>query len=179
MSNRPRYLSNVIFILMAGLAVARCGYAQDKGHKFSLALFDDYGCKAKGRTQDCSGAVMKEILADGKNAIPILISQLTETARTKEQISDYWSDTRTGDVAYIVLTDLFTESDLHTFNMPAVPDFPTVMKGCDSTAQGCWNEFLRRHGRKSVQQAWLSAWNLRKDQIYWEPNERCFRITKK
>ena len=44
---------------------------------------------AKGRVQDCSGTVMQQILADGKNAIPILISQLTETARTKKQIEDY------------------------------------------------------------------------------------------
>jgi hypothetical protein len=168
------------FILVALAALAHFGYAQGGGgHKFLLTQFDDYGCRAKGRVQDCPGTVMTQILADGKNAIPILISQLTETTRTKEQIGDYWSDTRSGDVAYIVLTDLFTESDLHMFDMPAVPDWPTIMKGCDSTAQGCWNEFLQKHGRKYVQQAWLSAWTQWKDQINWEPKERCFRITKK
>jgi len=69
---------------------------------------------------------MQKILADGQNGIPVLISQLTETARTKYQIADYWGDTRSGDVAYVILTDLFTDADLHTFGMPGVPDWPTV-----------------------------------------------------
>jgi len=49
---------------------------------------------AKGRVQDCSGTVMQKILADGQNGIPVLISQLTETARTKYQIADYWGPLR-------------------------------------------------------------------------------------
>jgi len=122
---------------------------------------------------------MKQILADGKNAIPTLISQLTETMRTKKQIADYWGDTRSGDVAYVILTDLFTESDGETFAMPGVPDWPTVMKGCDKMAQGCWDEYLTKHGRTSVKQAWLRAWNLRKGQIYWESTARCFRVASK
>jgi len=44
---------------------------------------------AKGRVQDCRGTVMQQILADGAEAIPILISQLTETAVAKNQIADY------------------------------------------------------------------------------------------
>ncbi len=121
---------------------------------------------------------MKQILADGKNAIPVLISQLTETARTKYQIADYWGDTRSGDVAYAILADLFTDDDLHTFGMPGVPDWPIVMKGCNSTAQGCWDEYLRKHGRISVQQAWMGAWNLNKDKVYWDAKAQCFRVSK-
>jgi len=133
---------------------------------------------AKGRVQDCSGTVMQKILADGQNGIPVLISQLTETPRTKYQIADYWGDTRSGDVAYVILTDLFTGADLHTFGMPGVPDWPTVMKGCDRTAQGCWDEYLRRHGRMSVQQAWMRAWNLHKDKVYWDATAQCFQVPK-
>jgi hypothetical protein len=47
--------------------------------KYPLTKFNNEGCMAKGRVQDCSGSVMRQILADGKNAIPVLISQLTET----------------------------------------------------------------------------------------------------
>jgi len=79
---------------------------QTKRAKYPLTQFDNEGCMAKGRVQDCSGTVMQKILADGQNGIPILISQLTETARTKYQIADYWGDTRSGDVAYVILTDL-------------------------------------------------------------------------
>src|ERR1700728_1710565 len=107
------------------------GHGQTKSGKYPLTQFDNYGCMAKGRVQDCSGTVMQQILADGKNAIPVLISQLTETARAQKQIADYWGDTRSGDVAFVVLNDLFTDSDLHTFRLPGVPDWVTVQKGCN------------------------------------------------
>jgi hypothetical protein len=178
LSIRKRFPQTVLAVCVA-LAVAQAGHTQSKLAKYALTQFDNYGCRAKGRVQDCSGKVMREILADGKDAIPILISQLTETTRTKEQIADYWGDTRSGDVAYVVLTDLFTNSDGQTFEMPGVPDWPTVMKACDKTAQGCWDEYLRKHGRVSVKQAWQRAWDLRKDQIYWESTARCFRVSTK
>jgi hypothetical protein len=154
------------------------GHGQTKRGKYPLTQFDNYGCMAKGRVQNCSGTVMQQILADGKNAIPILISQLTETARAQKQIADYWGDTRSGDVAFVVLTDLFTESDGQTFDMPGVPDWPTVMNGCNSSASGCWYLYLRKHGRESIRQAWLRAWNVHKNQIYWDGKARCFRVSK-
>ena len=124
--------------------------AQSKRVKYQLTKFDNTGCEAKGRVQDCNGKVMQQILADGKDAIPILISQLTDTTRTKNQIADYWFDTRTGDVAYVVLTDLFTKPDEETSQMPNVPDWKTVMNGCHTTAQGFWEVYLCKHGRLSV-----------------------------
>ncbi len=121
---------------------------------------------------------MRQVLADGKSAIPVLISQLTETARTKYQISDFWGQTRSGDVAFVVLTDLFTDADLKTFEMPGVPGWPAVMRGCSEAAEPCWNGYLRKHGRMSVRQAWERAWTLHKGQIHWDPNARCFRVSK-
>ena len=168
----------IAFVIFVSFIFAQSAQAQTKRVKYPLTQFDNYGCMAKGRVQDCAGKVMQEMLADRKNAIPILISQLTETSRTEKQIADYWFDTSSGDVAYIVLTDLFTDSDGHTFEMPGVQDWPTVMKGCSTTAQGCWEQYLRKHGRISVKQAWLHARNLRKTQIYWEPTARCFRLSK-
>jgi hypothetical protein len=154
------------------------GHGQTKRGEYPLTQFDNYGCTAKGRVQDCSGTVMQQILADGKNAIPLLTSQLTETESAKNEIADYWGDTRSGDVAFVVLNDLFTDSDLHTFRMPGVPDWPTVMNGCNSTASGCWHIYLRKHGRESIRQAWLRAWNLQKQQIYWDRKAQCFRVSK-
>jgi len=133
---------------------------------------------AKGRVQDCSGIVMEKILADGKDAIPILISQLTETARAKKQIADYWGDTRSGDTAFVVLNDLFTGSDLRTFGLPGAMDWSTVQKGCNRAASACWDEFLRKHGRMSVRRSWRRAWDLHKDRIRWDVKARCFRVFK-
>ena len=119
---------------------------------------------------------MQQILADGKKAIPALISQLTETTITRNQIADYWSGTRAGDVAFVVLIDLFTDTDLHTFGMPGVPDWSVVQKGCRDGAEACWNRYLGKHGRMSVRQAWQRAWDLHKDQIQWDGKAQCFRL---
>ena len=149
--------------------MALLGQAQVKRTKYALTEFNNEGCMAKGRVQDCLGSpVMRQILADGKNAIPTLISQLTERMRAETEIADYWYGTESGDVAYIVLTDLFTIPDAEKSEMPNVPDWTVVRNGCTSTAQACWVEYLRKHGRMSVQRAWMCAWNLHKDQVLWD-----------
>jgi|SRR5450759_4815418 hypothetical protein len=162
--------------LLISFVLIQSGRAQTKRAKYPLTQFDNEGCLAKGRVQDCSGAVMQQILADGKKAIPILISQLTETAKAKKQIVDYWGDTRSGDVAFVVLNDLFTDSDLRTFGLPGAPDWSTVQKGCNGAASACWDEFLRKHGRMSVRQAWQRAWDLHKDHTRWDAKAQCFRV---
>jgi hypothetical protein len=177
MSNR-KVVDAIALALFISFLLIPSGRTQTQRAKYPLTQFDNEGCMAKGRVQECSGTVMQKILADGKNAVPVLISQLTETARTRYQIADYWGDTRSGDVAYVVLSDLFTDADMHTFGIPGVPDWTAVMKGCDSTAQGCWDEYLRKHGRMSVQQAWMRAWNLHKDKVYWDAKAQCFRVSK-
>ncbi len=161
--------------------IAFSASGQPHQDRFPLSNFHDQFCRGKGRVQECvfGNAVMQQILAKGRNAIPVLISQLTDTARTKEPIEDFWSYTAVGDVAYIVLTDLFTDSDWKTFNgftMPDVPDWNAVMKGCDYNSETCWRIYLRIHGRRSVQKAWLRAWNVNKDQIYWDSKTNCFRV---
>jgi hypothetical protein len=178
MSNR-KIISEIALTLFISSFLMQSGHTQTKRAKYSLSQFDNSGCMAKGRVQDCSsGTVMQQILADGKNAIPILISQLTETAKTKNEIADYWGDTRSGDVAFVVLNDLFTDDDLQTFGMPGVPDWSIVQKRCNSAAQACWDEYLRKHGRMPVKQGWQRAWNLHKNEIYWDAKARCFRVPK-
>jgi hypothetical protein len=178
MSDR-KIISEIAFTLLISSFLMQSGHTQAKRAKYSLTQFDNSGCMAKGRVQDCSsGTVMQQILADGKNAIPILISQLTETAKTKNEIADYWGDTRSGDVAFVVLNDLFTDDDLQTSGMPGVPDWSIVQKGCNRAAQICWDEYLRKQGRMTVKQAWQRAWNLHKKEIYWDAKARCFRLSK-
>lgn len=148
---------------------------------YPLWNFDEQGhtCRAKGRLQDrdyCASRLMDQIIADGKNAIPILISQLRDTRPTKEPIYDYWSLTTAGDIAYFVLNDLFTGSDWKTFNMPGLE---SLNEPCDSYAEDCWQRFLKKHGRKFVQDQWVAAWKKNKDRVYWDDKERCFRLSPK
>jgi hypothetical protein len=168
----------IVFFLCLLAATTQLGHPQVKQTKYALTKFNNEGCMAKGRVQDCSGSVvMRQILADGKDAVPILISQLTERTPTEPEIADYWFGTESGDVAYIVLTDLFTMPDEQKSQMPDVPDWTTVRVGCKTSAQNCWDQYVQKHGRMSVERAWLRAWNLHKDQVYWDSKARCFRVS--
>jgi hypothetical protein len=40
------------------------------------------------------------------------------------------------DIAYLVLNDLFTDTNSH-FGVPGVPDWSVVMKGCNESAPSC------------------------------------------
>lgn len=171
----------IIFALALGTFVqGAAGQSPRKQAKrYQLSDFDEQGhtCRAKGRLQDldyCASHLMDKIVADGKNAIPVLISQLRETRPTKEPIYDYWSLTTSGDIADFILTDLFTDSDWKTLTMPGLK---SLQEPCDSYAEDCWNRFLRKHGRKFIQDQWLAAWNKNKDLIFWDDKARCFRVS--
>ena len=175
---RRDLLNQIVLLFFAATAAMSQTQVHTSQHKFPLTKFDNFGCRFKGRSQDCAGKLMQQILDQGKASIPIFITQLTDIGHTKEPIEDYWSETSSGDVAYIVLTDLFTDSDWKTFNMPGVPDWTGISSGCHNDAESCWREYLKKNGRKSIQDAWLQAWNKYKDRIYWEPSARCFRLSK-
>ena len=116
---------------------------------------------------------MDQILARGKDAIPILISQITDIRPTMEPIFDYWPAMKVGDVATFILEDLFLDSDRKTFTMPRLD---ALKYNCDAPSWECWDRFLRKHNRKFVQSHWQAAWNKNKDNIYWDDKARCFRV---
>jgi hypothetical protein len=112
-------------------------------------------------------------VAQGKAAIPILISQITDTRETPRPIYDYWDSTTAGDVAAFLLSDLFTDSDWKTFNMPGLE---SLHEACHDPSWVCWHRLVRKHGRKFIQDKWLAAWNANKDRVYWNEEGRCFRL---
>ena len=153
-----------------------------KVKQFPLWKFDEIGgtCRAKGRFQDrdyCVSRTMDQIVAQGKAAIPILISQLTDERRTKEPIYDYWRYTTVGDVAMAILNNLFTDSDWTTFTMPGLESLVDKADKCEDGAEPCWRRFLEKHGRKFVQDQWQAAWSANKDRVFWDEKARCFRVS--
>jgi hypothetical protein len=146
---------------------------------FPLLDWSGIGCRAKGRLQDreyCRSEIMDQIVAQGKGAVPILISQLTDTRELKEPIFDFWGPMTVGDVANAILENLFTDSDWRTFNLPGLE---RIRLTCDTGAYTCWQMVLKKHGRKFVQDQWLAAWNEKKDRVYWDTAARCFRLSAK
>lgn len=153
-----------------------------KPKEFPLWKFDETTtyptCRAKGRLQDkgyCESKLMDKITAQGKAAVPVLISQLTDdTRRTRMPIYDYWSYTTAGDIAYFILNDLFTDSDWKTFNMPGLEP---LKDNCTEAAETCWRRFIETHGRKFVQHQWRAAWAKNQQRVYWDKGARCFRLS--
>ena len=170
---------------ITSMALPRLGLTgQEAAHRldaFSVLRFDEIHntCRAAGRLQDrryCASKMEDQILAMGKDAIPILISQLTDTRKTREPVYDFWGYTTAGDVAYFILSDLFTDSDEVTNTMPDV-ELPRT--DCATGAETCWREFVKKHGRRFIQREWLAAWNRHKNQIIWDEKARCFRMSKR
>jgi len=158
-------------------------FGQSPGQKlktFPLLNWDGGStCRAKGRVQDkeyCDSRIMDQIIAQGKNAIPVLISQITDTRELKEPAFDFWNRMTVGDLAYSILIDLFTDSDWKTFNMPGLK---TLWPKCDVGMEQCWHVYVKKHGMKYVQDQWSAAWNANKDRAYWDAQARCFRLSAK
>ena len=165
-----------IALALAVLTCVQAAVAQTP-QKFALNRFENESCRGKGRLQECDqNPVMKQVLTGGSQSIPVLISQLDETNRTMNPIEDFWNYTTSGDVAFIILTDLFTDKDGKSFTLHQVTNWNTVMAGCDGTAEACWRGYVRRNGIRSVQQSWQSMWTVNRDRLVWDADARCFRL---
>lgn len=66
---------------------------------YALSTWSNISCRAKGRFQErgyCGSPVIDQIVADGKDAIPILISQITDSRIIAEPVYDFWPRIRAG-----------------------------------------------------------------------------------
>lgn len=170
-------------VLLALLFACSSALGQSKSEpvkEFPLWKFDEMtahgSCRNKGRFQDkeyCDSQVVDQVLALGKDAIPILIGQLTDTRQTKHSIYDLWNYTAAGDIANTLLFDLFTASD---WSIAPMPELDSLRMECSHPGESCWRKFLHKKGRKFVQDQWQSAWDTNKDRIYWDEKARCFRV---
>ena len=177
-----RLIELMAIAISAGALLASCIGGQQQNPTpatFDVLQFDEinHSCREKGRFQDkeyCASMMEDRILAMGKDAVPILIAQLTDTRRTKEPLEDFWTHTTAGDAAYFILSDLFTDADWTTSTMPGL-EFPRT--DCATGAETCWREFVRKRGREHIQRQWRAAWNKYKDRMFWDEKTRCFRLS--
>ena len=63
---------------------------------------------------------MDQTVADGKSAIPVLISQITDSRWIAETVYDYWPRIRTGELAHFILSDLFLDDTSQKSTLPAL-----------------------------------------------------------
>jgi hypothetical protein len=134
-------------------------------------------CRMMGRFQDkayCDSKIVDQVLALGKDAIPLLIAELTDERKTKHSIYDLWKFTAAGDIANSLLFDLFTAPD---WEVTDLPELAPLEHECNKPGEPCWRKFLHQKGRRFVQQRWQAAWNAHRDEIYWDDKARCFKVS--
>ena len=137
-------------------------------------------CLDKGRFQDVEynrSDEVEKIMARPKEAVPILISLLTESRRVHpDPVVCYWYDTRVGDVAFMMLADLFTDA---SWQHCAVPGACWDALGAGDPgvpASTAWHNYIQQHGRAALQNHYRRLWRRYKDKVVWDPAQRCFRL---
>jgi hypothetical protein len=176
---RSRFATALIVSLLFGIASSVA--AQNKSsprRSYALSSWRNEGCRAKGRFQDreyCQSKVIDQILADGKSAIPTLISQIRDASLIKEPVYDFWPQIETGALAHFILSDLFLDDTWQHRTMPEL--FPDQACSADAPSWECWRRFRQKHTLKELQARWLEFWKVNQDRIYWDPKSRCFRLS--
>jgi hypothetical protein len=133
---------------------------------------------AKGRMQDAPDTeAARNVLSRGKQAIPELITCLTDVRKAKRPVFQYWSETTVGDIAFTFLSDLFTDS---TWKRPTANILTWISiqaESPDQPAEQAWRSYIAKHGTKYVQKVWQKMWKENESRIYWDDSERCFRVS--
>ena len=135
----------------------------------------------KGRVQDHDYndlAVVTSLIQHGKEAIPYLISNLENETKIERHVLDYWSEVRVADVALILLADFFSD----TSRQPTLPgvgwdEFLERGSQTDLTGEQVLRNYISKHGRKAIKDRWQALWRKNRDKLFWDENERCFRVT--
>jgi hypothetical protein len=135
----------------------------------------------KGRVQDREynqSPVVEGLIAHGKESIPYLISKLDDETKVAAHVVDYWYDVRIGDVALIILTDLFTDSTWQKTTISGVEWDKFLERGNDTnlTGEQVLRNYISRHGRTRIKERWQHIWEANKNEILWDEKERCFKV---
>jgi len=140
---------------------------------------DPKGRFQDGRTGDGQpNPVAKDIVANGKDSIPFLIRKLEDETELDPRIIDYWYRLSEGDLALVILFDLFTDktetdSTIHGFSYDEF-----LERGGNRTLTGeeVLRRYIQKHGRARIKQRWQQLWDEKKDKIFWDERCYCFRL---
>jgi hypothetical protein len=140
----------------------------------------------KGRAQDgtlegekfTKLSIADDLLAHGKDSIPFLISKLDDETEMKRGTIDFWYEVYVGDVALIILKDFFTKNDDLTSTITGFGWDDFLERGNDKASMGeqILRNYIEKYGRKNIKERWQKMWDENKEKIYWDENERCFKI---
>jgi hypothetical protein len=165
-----------LYFLLFPVSLLTSGQTPARAKTYPLFGWSNVSCGAKGRFQDldyCGSAVIDQIVSDGKLAIPVLISQITDARLLAKPAYNFWPKMRTGELAYLILSDLFLDD---TWKKSTMPDlFPS--QECHEPGWVCWEVFRKTHSLQRLQARWTEFWKANQDKVYWDGKARCYRLT--
>jgi hypothetical protein len=135
----------------------------------------------KGRVQDQkyhpSDPQITAILKMGKEAIPLLIEALESERPYIKPPVDYWPEIVGGDVALVVLSDLFLDPTWLQSTLPELCwDNLLERTSEDTTASDLLNGFVKVHGRAALATRWRQAWAQYGSRVRWNPTGQYFEV---
>jgi hypothetical protein len=134
----------------------------------------------KGRVQDREYnqlPVVEQLIAHGKESIPFLISKLDDETRIEGHVVDYWNQVYVGDVALIFLSDFFLDRRWESSTIEGMKWDEFLGRGNkEITGEQVLRSYVERHGRKRIKQRWQNAWEKYQERIYWDEQERAFKV---
>lgn len=139
------------------------------------------GVAPKGRVQDKDYnnlPVVENLIAHRREAVPFLINALDDETEIKDHVFDYWSDVRVGDVAFAILTDFFTDPTWQKTTIPGVgyDTFLGRKPNSNVTSEQLLRNYIAKHGRQDITTRWRAIWAQYQTRVYWDENDRCFKL---
>jgi hypothetical protein len=135
----------------------------------------------KGRVQDKEYnqlEVIDQLIANGKDSIPFLISKLEDETVLDHHVIDYWSKVTVGDVALLILSNFSLDSTWTKVTIPGTrwEELFEAKKNPNIAFLDYYDTQIRKRGRGWVKAKWQRIWTTYKDRIVWDGQERCFKV---
>jgi hypothetical protein len=135
----------------------------------------------KGRVQDKDYnelVVVEQLLAHGKESIPFLISKLEDETEIEGPVVDYWYKVHVGDVALIILCDFFLDRTWKSSTIAGMEwdEFLERRNDKHLTGEQLLRNYIERYGRKRIRERWQKVWDKYQQRIYWDDQERAFKV---
>ena len=133
---------------------------------------------SKGRAQDQANPpnrVVSAIIAAGPDAIPFLVDQLSDETVLEGPVLDFWPQVRVGDVALVLLCDLFKAPDGISTTVPGLA-WDTLLErdDVDIPAWSLLNRYVAAHGRRGLQSKVEQLLKPYVGRFAWDKSARCF-----
>lgn len=137
----------------------------------------------KGRVQDLDYnklEVVDDLIANGKECIPYLISKLDDETKLDVHVMDYWNDVTVAEIALVILSDFSLDSTWRKETIPGMSWTGLARGICTDkmTSIQCLSSMQEKYGRKGIKAKWQAVWDKHKSEIYWDEQERAFALKK-